>query len=1192
MTYPIANDWENPQLLGRHKEPAHATLIPYASTAEALAAERYASSYLQLLNGRWRFHWAPHPAAAPADFHLPAFDASGWTLINVPSCWQLHPELTPTGSNPYEPPNYSNIAYPFDTSYLPGVPPDDNPTGCYRTTFTVPPTWAGRQIFLTFDGVDSAFHLWINGQAVGFSKDSRVPAEFNITPYLHAGENVLAAKVYRWCDGSYLEDQDYWRLGGIFRAVYLWSAPSGHVRDLFVRTRLDAHCRDALLHVQAQVRNYAAEPAEYQIEAQLYTADQTPVLVQPIRATVTVAAGGESQVTLAQPIVNPHKWSDEQPYLYTLLLTLRDAAGGIVEIESGKVGFRQVEIKAGALHVNGQRILVKGVNRHEHSPDTGHTVSEAEMRRDIELMKQFNVNAVRTSHYPNHPRWYELCDEYGLYVVDEANIETHGLWGKLAADPLWEKAFVERMVRLVERDKNHPCIIIWSLGNESGYGPHHDAMAAWVRQRDNSRPLVYNPAELAPVVDIVSPMYPHVETVAKIAATAEPKRPIIMCEYAHSMGNSTGNLAEYWRLTEQFFHVQGGFIWDWADQGIRRFTPAGVEWFAYGGDFGDAPHDAHFCFNGLVSCDRTPHPGLWEHKKVVEPVRVTAVDLAQGQVQVENRYRFRDLSHLTPTWTLAEEGVVVQAGTLPPLTTAPGSSEIITLPFTPSTNNPDQWLTLSFTLTHATNWAAAGHEVAWGQMQVPVASGQLSVVSDQSSVPIDQSTSTRNDSSLPTGRVREGLSLQATDTPTTLTLTGEHFHLTFAKATGLLTAYVHHGQPLLLRGPVFNFWRAPTDNDDNNWGDQKLAIRWREAGLDQMQATLVAFQTQPLADGSVQVETQHNYAGAVDLAKIAAQIWQDRLTQLRGMLTYVVDENGLQHLVAQFGLDYAALAGSTQSDKAHRFVDELERQGQIYDLLQALYAFANSPLGHDIPDVVRATLRSVAELPRESMQAALMPKDVARFACTARYTIAPDGQITLACTVTPSGVQPPALPRIGIQLTLPGEFSTMTWYGRGPHESYADRKASARVGLYQGTVDEQYTPYGMPQENGNKTDVRWATFTGKSGGWRFAPSGHPLTDRTPSTSSGGGDRLTDRSLSLSKGTASESLLNVSAHHFTPADLTAARRTYELHRQDEITVNIDYAQCGLGNASCGPGVLPPYMLLAEPCSFGVVLGPLA
>lgn len=1128
------NDWDNPTLLGRHKEAAHATLMPYATSAEALRAHRHASSYCQVLNGDWHFHWSPNPAAAPATFHQPAYDSSAWATTAVPGNWQLQPGYTEKGVNRYDPPIYSNITYPFDITNLPAVPADENPTGCYRTHFTVPEAWHGRQIFLTFDGVDSAFHLWVNGQAVGYSQDSRTPAEFNLTPYIQPGENLLAVRVYRWSAGSYLEDQDFWRLSGIYRDVYLWSAPAQHVRDFAVQTDLAGDYVDATLRVRATIHNYAAQSTPCTLEAQLFDAAANPVLATPLARTVAIDATSEFTVAVAAPVTNPAKWSDEDPYLYTLLLTLKDGAGQVIEFESCRVGFRQVEIKDGQLCFNGKAILIKGVNRHEHNPDHGHAIREEEMIADLRLMKQFNLNAVRTAHYPNQPRWYELCDEYGIFILDETNIETHGVWDRLAKDPIWEANFVDRIRNMIERDKNHPCIIGWSLGNESGYGPNHDAMADWAREREPSRPIHYHPAEEAPVTAIIGPMYPTVARIIELAQK-DDHRPIIMCEYAHSMGNSTGNLKEYWAAVHQYKRLQGGFIWDWMDQGIRRFTEEGTEWFAYGGDFGDQPNDANFCFNGLVGPTREPHPGIWEYKKILEPVRVEAVDLQSGLLRIHNDYRFRDLGQLALLWEVAIEGIVTQSGILPSLTTAPGQSATITLPYAlPPATAGEAWVTLRFRQREATGLLRADHEIAWAQFQLT----PRRTVGSQSNA---------------------NRPLTVDVQPQHIHVQGERFHLTFNQTTGRIQEYTFAGKPLLVDGVGFQFWRAPTDNDDNTWGDQKMAIRWREVGLDHLLEDLSGVDVNLVGADAIQLIVQTNFAGQVDRAALADQSWQQRLNDLRGLLTHLTSEEQMRAVTEQFGIVYDELPGASQSDRTHRFIEQLDRSDRIWDLLQLLNQLAHTTLAQTMPAAVKATLAKAAAVPRAALRAALLPADVARFACRLVYTVHGNGALDLHAQVTPVGVELQSLPRIGLVMTLPPALELFTWFGRGPHENYVDRKEGAKVGLYTSTVTDQYVAYGMPQENGNKSDVRWATLTdGKGFGLQIS---------------------------------GDSLLNLSAHHFTAADLTAAHHTYALPHRPEITLNIDYAQCGLGNASCGPGVLPSYLLPPQPVEFTIHLTPM-
>lgn len=1012
-------DWDNPQLFERHKEAAHATLMPYPDEELALAGDRAASPYYVSLNGTWKFAYAPNPAAAPAGFAAPDFADDAWDDIAVPGNWQLQG---------YDRPIYVNVQYPIPIEDYPRVPREDNPTGSYRRRFTVPEAWAGRRVFLTFEGVDSAFHLWVNGQAVGYSQDSRLPAEFDITPHLRRGENTVAARVYRWSDGTWLEDQDFWRLSGIYRDVYLWSAPTVHLRDFTVRTELDGDYRDAILRVRGSIRNYAATGAAgYTLEARLIDAEGRPVLPTPLAGQVDVPADGEATIELAAEVSSPRLWSAEHPNLYTLLLTLRSPEGQVVEVESCRVGFRQVEIRDGRFLVNGVPVLFKGVNRHEHDPDTGHTVSVESMVEDIHLMKQANINAVRTCHYPDDPRWYDLCDEYGLYLIDEANLETHGLWDQPSKDPQWREAFVDRAVRMVERDKNHPSVVIWSLGNESGHGPNHAAMADWIHQHDPTRPVHYESADHEPYIDMISVMYPRVDRLVELATREGETRPLLMCEYAHSMGNSPGNMQEYWDIIRTHPRCIGGFVWDWVDQGLRRRTESGEEWFAYGGDYGEERHDANFCINGMVFPDREPHPCLWEHKKIAQPVLVTPIDLVAGTVEITNRYDFTDLSGLDITWALAAEGRVVQRGSLPRLTLRPGERQAVTVPFARPEPEPgvEYQLELSFALAASTPWAEQGHEVAWEQFLVPFPAPARPILAAADMPPVE---------------------LQ--ETPSLVTVRGQGWEIVLDKQTGAITSWRHGGRQLVQRGPALLLWRAPTDNDANTWGEQKLALCWREVGLDALQAAV----------------------------------------------------QGVE--VSRLGPQTARL-------------------------------------------VVRTRLAP--------------PEGEASFDCTYTYTIYGTGDVVLDTHLVPHGDLPP-LPRVGLELTLPAAYNTFTWYGRGPHESYVDRKVGARVGLYSGSVQDQYVPYIRPQENGNKTDVRWLALTDGAGHGLLAV-GMPL-------------------------------LEVSAHHLTPADLAAAAHTHELPWREEVIVHLDQRQCGLGSASCGPGVLPQYLIEPEETTFRVRLRPLA
>ena len=807
--------------------------------------------------------------------------------------------------------------------------------------------------------------------------------------------------------------------------MILWSAPPVRIADFAVRTDLDARYQDAVLRIGVRVRNDGpADAAGHTLEAHLFDAAGQLMLVTPA-ATVTAGPGQEVALELVQDVRAPEKWSAEHPTLYTLLLLLRGAGGEIVEIERTRVGFRQVEIREGQLHLNGRPICIQGVNRHEHDPATGHAVSVASMRQDICLMKQFNINAVRTSHYPNDPRWYDLCDEYGLYLFDEANAESHGVWDRLAKDPEWEAAFLERAVRMVERDKNHPSVLVWSLGNESGYGPAHDAMAAWIHEHDPTRSVHYHPAGDAPCVDILGPMYPTVQRIVEMAQAPDETRPVVMCEYAHSMGNSTGNLKEYWEAIGAHRRLGGGFIWDWVDQGLLHTTAGGETGYAYGGDFGDEPNDANFCLNGLVGPDRVPHPALWEYKKVLEPVHVELVDLPAGRLRITNAYTFSSLSHLEITWTLSADGEVLQSGTLPRLDTPAGESVVVQVPLQKPALRPggEYWLMLRFALAAATDWAEAGHEVSWAQFLVPwdgPAAPARTPAEELSALRIHQAA----------GEV---------------VVQKEDFRLRFAG--GRLVSWQVEGHEYLREGPRLNVWRAPTDNDEGVVGDLHMAAQWREAGLDRF------------------VETVRTWRWACPNAQ-----------------------------------------------------------------------------------EVRVEVETLARAAGLSCG----------FSCRYTYVVHGNGDVLLEHEIVPQGDLPP-LPRVGMRLLLPGSYEHFAWYGRGPHESYPDRKLGAAVGVYHGTVDAQYVPYVMPQEHGLKTDVRWAALTDDAS-YGLRVEGAPL-------------------------------LYVGVSHYTAADLAAARHTWELQRREEVVLSLDHQHSGLGNGSCGPGVLPAYQVEPQPYCYRLWLRPL-
>mgnify|MGYP006282142565 FL=1 len=807
-----APDWENQHVIGKNKEAAHATLMPYATQQQATAGERLSSPYCHMLNGQWKFHWAPEPSARPADFYKPGFDVSDWDNIKVPSNWQVEGYGTPL---------YVNIAYPFkkDPPRVMGEPPTHftnyearNPVGSYRRTFTVPSDWDGREVFLHFDGVDSAFYLWVNGKKVGYSQGSRTPAEFNLTDYLKSGKNMVAVEVYRYCDGSYLEDQDMWRLSGIFRDVYLWSAPQAHIRDFEVQTDLDEEYKDATLEVLCDPVAYGKNALDgTSVEMMLLDEGGNEV------ASGIAAVKPGSKLRLEKDVKNPAKWTAETPNLYTLVLALKDDSGEVHEYLSTKVGFRESEIKDGQLCVNGKPIYVKGVNRHEHHPDTGHYVSRESMIQDIKLMKRHNVNTVRTCHYPDTPEWYELCNEYGLYLIDEANIESHGMhYGKesLAKDPSWKEAHLDRLRSVVERDRNHPSVIIWSMGNEAGNGVNFYEGYKLIKDLDPSRPIHYERSVRDWNTDIFCPMYMGIGGLVNYAKS-NPERPLILCEYAHAMGNSVGNLQDYWDAIESYDALQGGCIWDWVNQSLRKDVPEEYRtaedrywqedtFMAYGGDYGDEPNDANFCCNGLIKSDRTPNPALNEVKKVYQNVGVEAVDASAGKVRVRNKFSFTNLKKYTAEWKLEKGGEVVQEGDLGRISLAPGASKEITLPI----GNPEErygdecFVTVQFRLAKDTKWASAGHVIAWEQFQTPWhASGGTEATSK--------------------------VSLEKTSSA--YRVTGADFSMTIGRESGLIQSYRLDGKEMIVSPVRPNFWRAPLDND-RGYGMPNRYGKWKQAG--------------------------------------------------------------------------------------------------------------------------------------------------------------------------------------------------------------------------------------------------------------------------------------------------------------------------------------------------------------------------
>jgi len=797
-------DWENPAALHAGTEPPRATFVPFPDAASALELGPKESPRARSLNGLWKFHWSPRPGDRPLDFWKPAADVGGWPETPVPSNWMFQG---------YDIPIYVNMSYEFARNPKPPfVPHDRNPVGSYRRTFTVPADWAGMDVYLHFGAVKSFFYVWVNGEKLGFSKDSKTPAEWNITRFLKPGENVLAAEVYRLSDGSYLECQDFWRLAGIERDVYLYAAPKVRIRDFEVRAGLDDRYRDGRLAVTVDLGPAAsAGPVPASVSLTLLDAAGRKVLGE--KRPAASSPDGRTVVRFDASLAGVARWSAETPALYRLVLELLDGAGKPVEAVTTKIGFRTSEIKNGQLLVNGIPVLLKGVNRHEHDPSGGHVIPEESMRRDIELMKQANINAVRTCHYPNDPRWYELCDEYGLYLVDEANIESHGMgYGpeSLAKDPAWGPAHLDRVRRMVERDKNHPSIIIWSLGNEAGDGVNFEDAYAWLKKRDPSRPVQYERAELRAHTDIYCPMYESIEGMIKYASVKQD-RPLIQCEYAHAMGNSTGNLQDYWDAIESHDQLQGGFIWDWVDQGFAAKNAKGEFFWAFGGDYGpaDVPSDQNFCCNGLVGPDRAPHPALSEVRKVYQSVKFRPADLAAGRIEVRNRYDFIGLDRFDLDWELSASGIRTASGTVPKPAIAPHGSSIVRLPLPRFQAQPglEYFLNLTLRAREAGPGVPKGHIVA--SEQIPLAAGLKAVAAASASAHPP---------------------LTVDDGPRFLRVAGRDFTVRFDRLTGALDSFVVEGHELIGSGIEPNYWRAPTDNDFGNQMPRRLSV-WRQASL-------------------------------------------------------------------------------------------------------------------------------------------------------------------------------------------------------------------------------------------------------------------------------------------------------------------------------------------------------------------------
>ena len=897
------HDWENHHVLQINREPARAAFTPFHAQKGDCSI---------CLDGTWKFRWTPVPDERIVEFYQTDFNDKDWVGFPVPANWEV---------NGYGTPIYVSAGYPFkiDPPRVMGEPKVDyttykerNPVGQYRRSFQLPAGWEARgQTFLRFEGVMSAFYVWINGERVGYSQGSMEPSEFNITNYLHAGENQIALEVYRYSDGSYLEDQDFWRFGGIHRSIHLLHTPDIRIRDYAVRTLpVSTDYQDFILQIDPQFSVYRGMTGKgTTLQGVLKDASGREIAtlkgdVEDILDLEHKAGrmnewypqrGPRKLGRMSATIKSPKRWTAETPYLYKLHLTLLTAEGEVIEQVEQSVGFRSVEIRNGQLLVNGAPVRFRGVNRHEHDPRTARVMSEERMLQDILLMKQANINAVRTSHYPNVSRWYELCDSLGLYVMDEADIEEHGLRGTLASTPDWHAAFLDRAVRMAERDKNHPSIVMWSMGNESGYGPNFAAISAWLHDFDPTRPVHYEGAQGAggepdpKTVDVISRFYTRVkqeylnpgiaegedkeraenarwERLLEIAERTNDNRPVMTSEYAHSMGNALGNFKEYWDEIYSNPRMLGGFIWDWVDQGIYKTLPDGRIMVAYGGDFGDKPNLKAFCFNGLLMSDRETTPKYWEVKKVYSPVELR---VESGGLRVTNRNHHTDLSQYRCLWTLSIDGKQKDQGEITLPEVAPGESETIPLPVSiagkkaSAKATSDLRLTICFILKRDALWAKAGHEVAWEQFCIQEGALLFSKLENR-------------------GRLK----VRADEEH--LSISGSGFSIQWEKnATGSLTSLTYHGKEMLAHPadfplqPVTQAFRAPTDNDKSfgNW----LAKDWSLHQMDNPRISLDSFKHEVREDGAVivRVQTRNRYKEGMIVTKFLYTILSDGTIDLK-----------------------------------------------------------------------------------------------------------------------------------------------------------------------------------------------------------------------------------------------------------------------------------------------------------------------
>jgi len=1022
--------YEDPLVSGINRDASRATAYSYASIASALENDRNKSGRYMSLNGGWDFAFYNTPGEAPDQFYNAK--VNGWKKINVPSNWEMQG---------YDKPIYKSAVYPFRPVNPPYVPKDYNGVGCYQRSFQVPAAWKDMNVTIHFGGVSSAYKVWVNGKLLGYAEDSFLGSEFNITPYLQAGENVISVWVIRWSDGSFLEDQDQWRLSGIHREVYLHAEPTLRIADFFCQTKLDSIYKDAVLSIRPRIENLSGVLASgYVLKAQLYDENKKAVLSLPLEKKV------EDIINEIHPrldrvkfglletkIKNPKKWSTDDPNLYQLVLSLEDSTGHILETKTCKIGFRSIEFRQSdsKLLINGKLTYLYGVNRPDHHPTKGKALDRSDIEQDIQTIKRFNFNCVRLSHYPSDPYLLDLCDEYGIMVIDEANLETHGLGGKLDHDAQWTGAYLDRVSRMCLRDKNHPSIVMWSLGNEAGSGPNHAAMAAWVKDFDITRPLHYEPAMGSPekqgyidpsnpaylksndhshriqnpldqyYVDVISRMYPALYTAPLLANQKNgDKRPIFFCEYAHAMGNSCGNLTDFWNQWKNTPRIIGGCIWEFKDQGLLKKDSEGNAYFAYGGDYGEKYFD-NFTIKGIVTPDGIPKSPMYECKRIFQPIQCS---INKGNLVIENNSASVNTGIYDVTITITKNGQLVYTHPLKNIFVDPFQTKKIALPISATVLQAgyDYQLNISWTLSTSKNWAPKGFEIASNQICLQQGNGKAFMSNAKMNV-------TTKDT------------LRNTQSEQAITIEGTDFIVRFGKQHSGLESYQYKGKEMLQSALTPRFTRPLTDNDKRGWKPQKKLKQWYDTLYTQQKTTLTKG-----TNGSLLVNTSYGFIHDSAVVKIQYQINTTGVIQV----------------------DYALM--------------------------------------------VKPGL--------------------------------------------------PNIPKVGMQLGVNQSFSTIDWYGRGPFENYIDKRTSADVGLYQKPIEAFMETYIVPQESGNKTDVRWMQF--------------------------GNDNKEGIVI------VADSLLSMNASLYTEANIMAAKHTNKLTKSGQIYLQIDHVQMGVGGNDSWSDVAAP------------------